>query len=152
MTYDMYRYLFIIAISISLLLLALSTLLFIKLEIPKIIRDLSGVNAKRAIERIRMENEASGEKVYKPSSTNIRRGKITDKMSSSGRVISIDSGIKVGSPTEKLNTQLLYKTERDSEGIGSEETTVLEVDYGQEQHLFDIEFDITFIHTNEIVV
>ena len=54
-----------------------------------------------------MENEASGEKVYKPSSTNIRRGKITDKMSSSGRVISIDSGIKVGSPTEKLNTVTL---------------------------------------------
>ena len=62
MSYDMYRYIFIISTCISIVLLVLSVFLFIKLDIPKIIKDLLGINAKRAIENIRTENEKSGER------------------------------------------------------------------------------------------
>lgn len=158
MSYDMYRYIFIISTCISIVLLVLSVFLFIKLDIPKIIKDLLGINAKRAIENIRTENEKSGKKVYKPSQINIERGKLTDKITESGRISSKESGLKLSTPTAKLDSEQLYYSEETEVlqthdmSFDANETTVLEENYEQEEQQFEIEFDITFIHTDEIVV
>jgi len=167
MTYDMYRYLFITATCISILLLLLSVILCIKLNVPKIIKDLTGLNARKAIDRIRSENEKTGEKVFKSSHTNLERGKLTDKISASGKISPATSGIKVSAPTEKIGTAQLFSAEETTllhpweefqqeaavgQEIRNEDTTVLEYTYTQGQHSFVIEFDITFLHTNEIIV
>lgn len=149
MTYEMYHNLFIIAACMCGALLLLSILLFIKLNIPKIIKDLLGINARRAIEDIRAENERSGEKVYKPSRINIERGKLTDKITESGRIASTETGIKLSTPTAKLETEVLQAGDMH---FDSNETTVLVENYEEMQGEFEIEFDITFIHTDEIVV
>ena len=72
---------FIVAIcgfSLSALLLIIAILMFIKMNIPAIIGDLSGRTASRQIEEIRNRNASGAEKRYKPSAFNLERGKLTD--------------------------------------------------------------------------
>ncbi len=65
MTYEMYRYIFWGGLGAAILFLALSVILFIKLNVPRLIGDLTGRNAKREIEYIRSQNAVSGEIDYK---------------------------------------------------------------------------------------
>lgn len=92
MTYEIYNYIFIGAAIASGILLVVSIVLFFLLDIPKVIGDLTGSNAKKGIENIRKQNEATGDKSYKSSSVNLKRGRITDKISNSGRVEKPSSG------------------------------------------------------------
>ena len=85
MTYEVYRYIFIISAILCGIMLIVSVLLFILLKIPRIINDLSGRTAKKAIKNIREQNEASGEKFHKVSAFNESRRKLTDKISQSGQ-------------------------------------------------------------------
>lgn len=71
------------------ILLLVAVALFFLLDIKKVIGDLTGITAKRAIENIRQQNEQTGEKNYKSSSVNLARGKLTDKISQSGKLIKI---------------------------------------------------------------
>ena len=87
MNYDTYRYIFIGAAILSGLMLVAAILVFIFMNIPKVISDLSGATARKAIKAIREQNEAGGEKTYKASAYNQARGKLTDKISPSGNVI-----------------------------------------------------------------
>lgn len=93
--------------------------LFFLLEIPKVIGDLSGSTAKKAIENIRQQNEGTGDKAHKPSVENLKRGKVTDKISNSGRIIQAPSnsdGYTVS--TAKLKAD---ETEVLEEAIGATE-------------------------------
>jgi hypothetical protein len=54
--------------------------LWIVFKIPFIIGDLSGKNAQRSIEQLRLNNERSGSKTYRPSAVNLARGKVTAPM------------------------------------------------------------------------
>ena len=104
MTYEIYNYIFIGAAIASGVLLVVSAVLFFLLDIPKVIGDLSGSNAKKGIESIRKQNEASGDKSYKSSSVNLRRGRLTDKISKSGRVEKPVSGaFGAGAGTAKIS-------------------------------------------------
>lgn len=104
MTYEIYNYIFIGAAIASGVLLVVSAVLFFLLDIPKVIGDLTGSNAKKGIESIRKQNEASGDKSYKSSSVNLRRGRLTDKISNSGRVEKPVSGaFGVGAGTAKIS-------------------------------------------------
>lgn len=73
MTYDMYRYIFIISTGLCILMAIVSILIFILMKIPSVIGDLSGSTAKKAIADIRRKNEAVSE-------ANSQRIKRTEKI------------------------------------------------------------------------
>ena len=176
MTYDTYRYIFIGAAILCGIMFVVSVLVFILLNIPKVISDLTGATARKAIKNIREQNEASGEKAYKVSAFNEARGKLTDKISPSGNVIQQHQAQMRGIDTTKINTQQLQTDEAENqttvlgqyaettllsnEGVG--ETSVLtasEQTYGETSVLsdvvpdtiFSVEFEITYIHSNEVI-
>lgn len=181
MTYDIYRLIFIVGAISCAVMFVVSVILFITLKIPNVIGDLTGRNAKKAIENIRKQNEASGGKDYKASAVNLERGRLTDKMTPSGNLQrrGITSGF--GVHTEKISTMKLEQQasvgmDTDNE---SNETMVLEQNYSNETTVlspqnvgettvlssnmpqnpsettvlnqFMVLEDITFIHTDEII-
>lgn len=187
MTYEMFRYLFIIAGSLSAVMLVVSFFLFMKFNIPKVVGEMSGATARKAISSIRNQNELTGDKAYKPSPVNTERGKLTDKISQSGKIKQniLSTGVNVG--TEKIGTQeldcasettMISQSMNDNNTIGetqltsnetqliyqtqvtneiqlinqtqvTNETTVLDQSQVIENYKFEVEFDITFIHTKE---
>ncbi len=164
MTYEIYRYIFIGAAILCGAMFITSVLLFILLKIPRVIGDLTGRTAKKAIESIRNQNETSGDKTYRSSLVNKERGKLTDKISPSGRLIHNPTDL-LGSAmaTEKIGTQQLVSDEtavldsaNETEVLSSEllnngdETTLL-TPSDTTNNVFEIEYEITYIHTNEIV-
>ena len=73
----------IISYIIAVVLLLIAIALFFLLDIRRIIGDLTGITARKAIEDIRRQNENTGEKNYKSSPVNVARGRLTDKISPS---------------------------------------------------------------------
>lgn len=169
MTYELYRYVFLGGAIASGIMFAISIVLFFTLKIPKVISDLTGRTARRAIEDIRLQNERSGDKTYKSSAVNLQRGKLTDKISPSGRLMRREaSPFGTGVITEKISTQRLAPVEGADETTvlaPANETTVLDSGYGETTVLqaeatvdatpvvqgFEIEYEITYIHTNEVI-
>lgn len=167
MTYEIYKYIFFISAGLSALCLVLAVALFFVLKIPNVIGDLTGATARKAIEDIRNQNESSGNKTYKSSLVNRKRGKITDKITDTGSLIKPSQNISSGAmatskiSTERLETEALesYETSLLNEPgsdettvLGSEinaETTVLEKNGGE---TFTIEYELTFIHTDEVII
>ncbi len=129
MTYDLYRYIFIIAAVLCGVMLVVSVLIFILMNIPKVISDLSGATARKAIKNIRESNERSGDKGHKVSSFNESRGRLTDKISPSGRIVPNNaSPVRMGMETAKIQTQELSTQELSNETTvlgAANETTVL---------------------------
>ena len=177
MTYDVYRYIFIGAAILCGIMFVVSVIVFFTLKIPKVISDLTGATARKAIKQIREQNEASGDKAYKVSGFNEARGKLTDKISPSGRIVHQYPAQMRGINTTKIETQELQAEETanqtsvldqynettllSNEGVG--ETSVLdafEQPGGETSVLnavvadaaFCVEFEITYIHTNEVIV
>lgn len=161
MTYELYRYIFIGGAILAGIMLVTSVLLFFLLKIPHVLGDLTGRNARKAIENIRNQNESSGDKLYKTSQVNRERGKLTDKISRSGNLIKQPSGsLSVGGamPTEKISTQELPPNETTVLDTANE-TTVLNAEVGEstvldvntETSIFQIEYEITYIHTEEVI-
>lgn len=210
MTYEVYRYIFIGGAILAGVMLLTSVLLFIFLHIPTVIGDLTGANARKAIENIRNQNASTGEKTYKSSYVNQERGKLTDKISQSGQVLHHTSAsLGGGMATAKISTQILDNQGSDETTVlnvqgsnettvlnpqysnettvlspqGSNETTVLNPQYSNEttvlspamgetaslapqpvveqqaepapqqavNRIFEIEYDITYIHSNEVI-
>lgn len=208
MTYEGFRYLFIIAAIVAAVMLIVTVLLFFLFKIPSVIGDLSGATARKAIKEIREQNEKTGDKGYSPSAYNVQRGKVTDKISGSGRINRNASSGFGGINTSKISTQslieqaqasettVLENTQGDSTTVlnpqsnettvlnqQSNETTVLSPQSNEttvlspqdtsvetvqlsqcqvsdkpdnspavtQDTLFAIEYDITFIHTNEFI-
>lgn len=120
MTYEGFRYLFIIAAIVAAVMLIVTVLLFFLFKIPSVIGDLSGATARKAIKEIREQNEKTGDKGYSPSAYNVQRGKVTDKISDSGRVNRRTTSGFGGINTSKISTQSLIEQAQASE------TTVLE--------------------------
>ena len=172
MTYDVYRYVFLGGLIACGIFLLIAILLFFTLRIPKVISDLTGRTARKAIENIRMQNEQSGDKTYQSSAVNLERGKLTDKISQSGRLVPRgESPFGTGVITEKISTQQLEpvgETEVLTYDAGETEvltydageTTLLSHDSGettvlaspeQSVQAFTVEYEITYIHTNEVI-
>lgn len=158
MSYEMYRYVFLGSAVACGVLLAVSVVLFFTLRIPKVISDLSGRTAKRAIETIRMQNEQSGNKTYHSSSVNLKRGKLTDRMTESGRLIpSSDTPFGTGKITEKISASSLAEEPSGETTVlqAAEETTILTPEMTQTDAFapaeFVVETDIVFIHTDEVI-
>lgn len=127
MTYEMYRYIFLGALAACGLFFVIAAILFFALNIPKVISDLTGRTAKKAIENIRMQNEQTGDKTYQSSAVNLKRGKLTDKISHSGRLIKREaSPFGTGVITEKISTAKLVNPAGETDVLtASDETAVL---------------------------
>lgn len=154
MTYETYRYIFMIAAILCGVMIVVSAVLFFVLHVPELIGDLSGSTARKAIQDIREKNEKSGDKTYKTSAVNRGRGKLTDKISPSGKIHSMTQApLDTGVVTTKIATQQLT-TEPSNETTvleqWSNETTVLSAAETLNVD-FEIEIDITYVHTDEIV-
>ena len=169
MSYEIYRYIFYGGAILAAVMLAVTVLLFFVYKIPTVIGDLTGANARKAIENIRNQNESSGDKLYKTSQVNRERGKLTDKISPSGSLMRDPSGILGGGAmaTEKISTQELPQVDETSvlesnetTVLSANETTVLDTSGAGETTVlvaedipavFQIEYEITFIHTDEVI-
>ena len=127
MTYELYNWIFIGGAILAGLMLVLAAVLFFVLKIPSVIGDLSGATARKAIEGIRSQNTATGEKVHKTSAVNKERGKVTDKISHSGRLKPKYQDVNAGGmPTAKIGTQKLKKDAEGSAAYAGFEETVVE--------------------------
>lgn len=128
MTYEIYNYIFIGAAIASGILLVVSVVLFFTLKIPKVISDLSGRTEREGVENIRKHNEATGDKSYKSSSVNLKRGKLTDKISKSGRIMPSPSGaFSTGASTEKIATRGMRQQPAPAQSVpAADVTTVLQ--------------------------
>lgn len=128
----------LIAYIISAVFFVLAIVLFIVFKIPAVIGDLSGKNARKSIERIRLNNVRTGDKSYRSSKTNIERGKLTETISASDKSNShinnianinnvIQGAFSFGNEdgTVALNSNSEYATTALFTGV-SEETTALE--------------------------
>lgn len=156
MTYEIYRYIFLGSAVLACIMLIVSILIFVLLKIPVVIGDLSGANARKAINKIRSQNENSGDKTYKSSLINKERGKLTDKISASGKIVKNITGNTYGAmATDKLDTQELIGGSEtavlNSNNTATLETVVLSDNIIKNFTTFEIEYDITYIHTNEII-
>ncbi len=103
MSYENMMY---ISIGISIVMFVLSVILFIQLNIPRVIGGLSGYSARKEIEKIREQNLQSGKKGYQTSPVNRARGKVTTPLGqkgSSGRLSQMTSELsRVINKTELL--------------------------------------------------
>lgn len=108
--------------------------LFFLFNVPQLFGEVSGATARKAIESIRQQNEVSGNKAYRPSPVNALRGKLTDKITPSGKLETRDSTPSVSVGTSKLLPQ-------EDTGAASE-TVLLEADSGATTLLFD-DADVT---------
>lgn len=165
MTYEIYRYIFYGGAILAGVMLVATVVLFFVYKIPTVIGDLTGANARKAIENIRNQNESSGDKLYKTSQVNRERGKLTDKISPSGSLMRNPSGVLGGGAmaTEKIGTQNLAPNVADETTLldtGTDETAVLSTEGGgettvlsqdEQPAVFQIEYEITFIHTDEVI-
>lgn len=185
-TYDIYRWIFIGGLAACGVCLVVAVILFFTMNIPKVISDLTGRTARKAIENIRKQNEQSGDKSYQSSAVNLERGKLTDKISRSGRLIPRgETPFGTGRITEKISTQKLDDVEApcgETDVLAPEygETDVLTPEYGETEVLtpaygetevlnapcgetevlaapqeaaqtFQLEYEITYIHTDEVI-
>ena len=166
MTYDMYRYIYLGSAGLAVLFLVIAIIVFLVYRIPSVIGDLSGSTARKAIEDIRSQNESTGDKAYKPSYVSNRRGRITDKITPSGSLVPSwqDDSERV-METTKIDTTVLESEARESyesslrspdygettllDYDSGGETSVLSYDYGSE---FEIEYELSFIHSDEVIV
>lgn len=161
MSYEIYRYVFYGGAILAGVMLVTTVILFFVYKIPTVIGDLTGANARKAIENIRNQNENSGDKLYKTSPVNRERGKLTDKISPSGSLMKDPSGHFAGAmATEKISTQELPPEETTVLDATNETTVLDNVGAGETMVLdavdapvtFQIEYEITFIHTDEVIV
>ena len=180
MTYEICRYIFIGGAILAGVMFAVSVIVFFVLKIPTVIGDLTGANARKAIESIRNQNESTGDKTYRSSRVNRERGKLTDKISPSGRIIKDPSDSFQGAMgTEKLTPRDLPTKVLENETVvlveDTPETTVLtgELRDGNETTVlgyednsiettvltpqlfsneFVVEYEITYIHADEIII
>jgi len=157
MTYEVYRYIFMGSAMLAVLTLAISVFLFILFKIPKVIGDVTGRTIKKAVKEIREQNMNSGDKAYKPSPINMARGKLTDKITPSGKLIqkadlpgTIFQTAEIGEQDTITADETEVLIEDDESGAGT--TTLLSVSDLPEINMFEVEYDITFVHTNEIII
>lgn len=80
----------IVGFSLSGVALAATVFMFIKMNIPAVIGDLTGKTVAREIKAMRDANASSGNKIHKSSSVNVNRGKLTEKVNDE----EIDSSVR----------------------------------------------------------
>ena len=70
----------IVGFSLAGIALVAAVIMFIKMNIPAIIGDLTGKTVAREIKAMRESNASSGDKRFRPSAVNLERGTVTEKV------------------------------------------------------------------------
>lgn len=70
----------VVGFSLAAILFVISLFLFIKLNVPAVIGDLTGRTVAREIKAMRDANAASGDKRFRSSKVNLERGMVTEKV------------------------------------------------------------------------
>lgn len=162
MTVELLQTLSIAAYIAAGVLLLIGIALFFLLDVPKLYGDISGRTARKAIEAIRQQNETTGNKAYKPSPVNAERGRLTDKITPSGRLESQTTGVPVGVGTEKFATAILAPQSNETTILNGDssptgETTLLtQDDLGQAVSVedaaeFTVDVEMSFTGSSEII-
>lgn len=139
MTYETYRSIFMGGAICSLVFLLLSVALFFLLQIPRVIGNLSGSTARKAIAGIRQQNEQTQDPVARTANLQRQRP--------AGRGATMEMGMK----TEKIDTAVNLNGSRNETTVlymPANETTVLSPQDAW-QGTIQIIDEITLIHTNE---
>lgn len=169
MSVELLQTLSLVSYIIAGILLLASVALFFLLDVPKLYGDISGRTAQKAIKAIRQQNERTGDKAYKPSAVNAARGKVTDKMTPSGRLGEVTAGLPIGVETEKLAVSNMEPTANETtvlmepagettvlEDTTAGETAVLEQDVGNAgsyaaDTAFAVEVEMGFTGSSELI-
>lgn len=73
----------IIGFSLAGIALIIAIFMFVKMNIPSVIGDLSGKTVAREIKAMREFNNANGDRRFRPSKVNLERGALTEKVETS---------------------------------------------------------------------
>ena len=170
----LYKAMFYGGISLSILMLIVTVILFFKLDVVKVVNDLTGITAKRKIQEIKEQNTNYGQKKYIPMETGGKKGEVTGKLNLSEK-------LRWKSKTDKLMKKVKLEEVVHEKDIESKDslTTILKEDtsvlgsFGSETELlqdiedisstdtvtgedfssteFEIIFDVLSIHTDEVI-
>lgn len=123
MTYETYRQIFFYGAIACGVMFLISVALFFWLRIPRVISDLTGRTARKAIKEIRKQNEQGGEMAYQNNRRNNSSGKQKPQMAAASRE---------GTMTQKIATQILVEqAQSDATSVlAAEQTTLLGADSG----------------------
>lgn len=160
----------IISFIIAGVCLVLAIFLWIFFRIPSVIGDLTGRTARKSIAKMRSTNEKTGNKNYKTSKINVRRGKLTDTMnginSKNDSLKIFETGLLSENKVEQLDikeTGVLKVEKTDTFDLGvtdllvDEGTTVSLNDGEQEKIKRDstkkilMKEELILIHTDEVI-
>lgn len=133
MTYEVYRNIYIIGEIMAGILFAGAVVLFFAFRIPKIIGDLTGRNARKAIYGIRMKNRTVSLK-SKDNTKDIKR----KPQSVITETLKRNEGAS--------DTTALFPSEKETMVLSPAEDTVL-----LQGASFASDTDITFVHTDEVI-
>lgn len=98
-----YMILAIAAFVISGILFVTGIFLFIKMDVPSIIGDLSGKTAQKQIKAMREQNAESGDKRYRPGQLNEERGMLTEPVTISGHLFRKGRTGETAHPSRRLD-------------------------------------------------
>ena len=169
MTYDIYNYIFIGALVLSIVMLIATVLIFFLLNIKNAIGEISGSNKRKAIENI--HNNVSVETKKKtvkkvdydkqtPSAKLAIETVETAKISPQDRYDSFEAGATTNLQSEPSSETTVLNAPQSSETTvlsdikpeAEQQEPVYEpVLTADEDPDFNIEIDITYVHSNEVI-
>lgn len=155
MTYDAYRYLFFGALALAIIMLIVTVVAFFLMDIRGVIGNLSGSTAKKAIEDIKSGAKTKKKEKVLPSKT---RGEDTAKISLQDRYDSM--GASGGLAHGQVVTPPLPKPapapvpQAPKTGIHTESFADVSRAWVVPSNVsgFVVEMDITYTHSDEVVV
>lgn len=169
-SYDLYRMVFIIGAILAGLFLLISVLLFFVLKIPQVIGNLSGSTARKAIRKLREETantagKSKGESMTTDELSAEKRPKTRrpDRQKAQETVLLDDSNETTVLPTAEETTMLTPASETTVLASGGETAMLPQepeaagyawqtpVSVQPFSGVFSVDYDITFIHTDEII-
>lgn len=154
---ELIKTLSVISYSAAALCLLFSIFIWFRFKILSVINDLSGKTARKAIEQIRNNNIRSGDKAYRSSQVNIKRGPLTESIPDA------NSAETEKLPTDQIGSSSPETTLFHEEGktellLNSEGTTVLNksINYpadSSERNKVKITIleQVVLIHTSEVI-
>jgi hypothetical protein len=167
MTYEIYRYIFICAAIAAVVMLALAIILYVKLYIAKAVGELTGSTRRKALKEKEghgLETDTAPQLVTTATITqsgSLIPGKAqplssekaqkttklaTSEIANNSTAVSTQAAVNTPPSQVKATTVL---TQEHSPSIKA--TTILTNQTSNSPSTFEVEIDITFIHTNEMI-